>query len=290
MKKKKKTSPTPFYLSFDELFEKPKLKNIGSRKLKIYTIVAVIAVAFAVVAPFLTIIVLTPLNQSMINTSQKKLDAMKERQTFTEHNILKENFSLTHKPNYEAAKPYSYTISPDKIIFGNGFELDIKNSKGLNKYFTDRNIEIKAKSGYSTVELLAQYDFTDPRYKDMTLPIGVFVSGNLIESYEVAIDKSKGSWAKVYQLAEKWNIKTGYVINYKSPQSDSSQSYIYMTRYWIFPDGVGITVETSGIFEGTLTSDSKATTTQEELDTINQYSQGMLGELQKNFVMAPVKS
>lgn len=33
MKKKKKTSPTPFYLSFDELFEKPKLKNIGSRKL-----------------------------------------------------------------------------------------------------------------------------------------------------------------------------------------------------------------------------------------------------------------
>lgn len=73
MKKKKKTSPTPFYLSFDELFEKPKLKNIGSRKLKIYTIVAVIAVAFAVVAPFLTIIVLTPLNQSMINTSQKNL-------------------------------------------------------------------------------------------------------------------------------------------------------------------------------------------------------------------------
>ncbi|WP_285013686.1 hypothetical protein [Lactococcus garvieae] len=232
---------------------------------------------------------MSKVNQTIFISAQKKLDAIEESQSFTEHNILKENLSLTHTPDYSKAKPYSYKISPDKIIFGNGFELDIKNSKGLNEDFTQRDLEIKAKTGYSSVEPLAQYNFTDLIYKDMTDPIGVFISGNLIENYEIQVDKSKGSWAKVYQLEEKWNIKTGYVINYQSPKSDNSQSYMYMTRYWIFPDGVGVTVEKGGVFDGTLTPDSTKTTTQEDLDVINQYSQGMLGQLQSNFVMTTEK-
>ena len=62
-----------------------------------------------------------------------------------------------------------------------------------------------------------------------------------------------------------------------------------MTRYWIFPDGVGVTVEKGGVFDGTLTPDSTKTTPQEDLDVINQYSQGMLGQLQSNFVMTTEK-
>lgn len=289
MKKVTKTPPPHFHNFFDALFEKPKIKSVDSKKLKIWTVVSVTGVALAVAAPYLTVIVMSKVNQTIFINAQKKLDAIEESQSFTEHNILKERLSLTHTPNYSTAKPYSYKVSPDQIIFGNGFELDIKNSKGLNEDFTHRDLEIKAKTGYSSVEPLAQYNFTDLIYKDMTDPIGVFISGNLIENYEIQIDKSKSSWAKVYQLEEKWNIKTGYVINYQSPKSDSSQSYMYMTRYWIFPDGVGVTVEKGGVFDGTLTPDSTKTTPQEDLDVINQYSQGMLGQLQSNFVMTTEK-
>jgi hypothetical protein len=289
MKKVKNTKRISFTQSFDELFEKPKLKTFESRKVKIWSLIAVAIVAFFASAPFLTVIVVTITTQSIINNSQKKIDKIKASQPYTEHDILKENLSLLHKPNYSNASPYTFKITSDKINFGNGFELNIKNSEGLNQYFKQDDFKIKAESGYSSMEQLAQYDFPNPDYKEMSSPISVFISGNLIESYEIQIDKAKGSWAKVYQLPDKWGVKTGYIINYNSPDSSYWPNHMRMSRYWIFSDGVGITVEDDANVTGTLTSDNKKSTTQEDLDVINKYSKGKLGELQENYEMTKIK-
>ena len=55
-------------------------------------------VALAVAAPYLTVIVMSKVNQTIFINAQKKLDAIEESQSFTEHNILKERLSLTHTP------------------------------------------------------------------------------------------------------------------------------------------------------------------------------------------------
>lgn len=289
MKKVKNTKNISFTQSFDELFEKPKLKTFESRKVKIWSLIAVAIVGFFASAPFLTVIVVTITTQSIFNSSQKKIDKIKASQPFTEHDILKENVSLRHEPNYSDANPYTFKIASDKINFGNGFELKIKNSQGLNPLFEKDNFKIKAVQGYSPIEQLAQYNFPTPDYKEMSSPSSVFICGNLIENYDVQIDKAKGSWAKVYQSPDKWGVKTGYIINYDSPSSSYSPNYMSMTRYWIFSDGVGITVENDGNFTGTLTLDNKKSTTQEDLDVINKYSKGMLGELQNNYEMTKIK-
>lgn len=289
MKKVKNTKNISFTQSFDELFEKPRLKTFESRKVKIWSLIAVAIVAFFASAPFLTVIVVTITTQSIINNSQKKIDKIKASQPYIDHDILKENLSLLHEPNYSNASQYTFKITSDKISFGNGFELNIKNSEGLNQYFKQDDFKIKAESGYSSMEQLAQYDFPNQDYKEMSSPISVFISGNLIESYEIQIDKAKGSWAKVYQLPDKWGVKTGYIINYNSPDSSYWPNHMRMSRYWIFSDGVGITVEDDANVTGTLTSDNKKSATQEDLDVINKYSKGKLGELQENYEMTKIK-
>lgn len=289
MKKVKKMKSTPFYSSFDELFEKPKLRRFNSKKIKILTVIAVITVSIMASAPFLAVIIVTKVNQSVMAKYQKKLDKIEESQPFTDHAILKENLSLSNPPDYSEANPYSYKIDSDKILLGNGFELKIKNSKGQNEKFAHHDLKIKAKKGYSTIESLALFNFKDPKHEEITTPIGVYISGNLIESYSSQIDKSKGSWAKVYQLPDKWNIKTGYIVNYHSPESSYSANYMVLTRYWIFPDGIGFFVEKGDNFDGTLSIKNGISTTQGDLDIINQYSQGMLGDLQNNFEMLAVE-
>ncbi|WP_259758795.1 hypothetical protein [Lactococcus lactis] len=52
----------------------------------------------------------------MKKTTKIISSSIEESQPFTENNILKENLSLTHTPDYSTAKPYFYKVSPDKIF------------------------------------------------------------------------------------------------------------------------------------------------------------------------------
>ncbi|GAB2026036.1 hypothetical protein [Lactovum odontotermitis] len=288
MKKKKHS----FSAEYDSLFENPVITPRNPLKMRILITVGVIVIGLAAVAPSLFSYLSIQTASSLMEHAQKKLDALENDLPYTETNILRSNVYLDKKPNYTNAQNYHFTLSDSGIDFGNGYILNVKDSLGLNSEYSYPELKVKPTPDdiYSGNDDLAQYSFEDnDSYAGSFNVNSVFISGNLISDFEIQVDKSKGSWAKVLQTNTTLPaVKTGYVFNYRPATTKDntvdSKNYLTVDRYWIFPDGVGIYIFASAFPDQDLDKkEFSKISFDEQLNLINKATNNSFSTIINNF-------
>lgn len=257
-----------FYEKYDQLFEKPKLKGVDDRKRKILILGGIISIALAAVIPYVSTIIVIRSSERIIAKSQKRLDELKASDEFTEVPILKQNMTVKYPPNYKTVKPYNLKFDGHILNFGNGYQLEIKGfssiENDIDKY------SVKPAENYDTINTLLQgegerlsfqitndgkthfYDKNNP-YEISTF-VSLRASGNLLDSLYFSKMKEKGSFLSLFQQQDIGEMKTGVVVN-ASPSHGVSdelgnikQTNLSFTKYWLFPDGVGLIANISSVY------------------------------------------
>lgn len=298
---------TNFSEKYDRLFEKPKIKSLQEKSIRRMILLAIVAIGLAIASPYIAGIVAMKVSEGMVNHSQKKLDRIESSQPFTEIPIFKQNLSIQFPPDYKTVKKYDLRFNGNRLEFGNGYTLQINDSSGIENNIKE-NI-LKPTKGYDTVKNLLTiknkinqfpivndgkkhiYDksksFETERYTS------VRVTGNLLESVKMQKMKQKGSFLTLYQQNNIGDVKTGIVVN-SSPSDNLSddlgkimQSYVILTKYWLFPDGVGVYVDVDGSYLGNLSDEDKFDhLTEEKMKKIDQFTNGSYTWLLDHFELS----
>lgn len=105
--------------------------------------------------------------------------------------------------------------------------------------------------------------------------------------------KEKGSFLALHQQNDIGELKTGVVVNsYPSKGlsdefGDITQSYVVVTKYWLFPDGAGVLVDVNDVYLGNLAEiDNFMQLTELKINEIDQFTNGAYSWLSDHFKMA----
>ncbi|MGT9146687.1 hypothetical protein [Enterococcus faecalis] len=297
---------TKFSEKYDQLFEKPKLKVFEERKIKVLILLGVVVTGCVIVIPYLFLLV----NEHIILNSQKKIDEIEASQPFTEVPIFKKNLAIQFPPDYQKASKYNLYFDGKKLDFGNGYALEMIGFSSVENKLTDYSL--KPSEGYDSVTdvLIVKgtmnqwaivndgkkrmYDTANP-FETETYT-AVRVTGNLLKSMNMQKMKEKGSFLTLYQQENIGDVKTGIVINC-SPYHGLSdelgeipQSYVVLTKYWLFPDGVGIMVDMGNNYLGNLAEkDDFSTINNQKLKEIDAFTMNSYSWLDNHFQLERVQ-
>ena len=304
MKKKDRA----FSEKYDLLFEKPKRRVLEDKKVRILLLIGVIVTGVAISSPFLATMVVLPISERILNKSQEELDKIEASQPFVEVPIFKENLTIQFPPDYENIDSYKMTFDGKNLNFGNGYTLEISDSNSIENKLSE--YELKPTEGYDTVnnilmvkntinqfQIIAEgnkhrYDRNDAYEKEVYT--AVRVTGNLLESVDMQKMKEKDSFLTLLQQPNIGDVKTGIVVN-SSPAHGTSdgngkdiiQSYVVLTKYWLFPDGVGVLVDVNDVYLGNLGEQGDfGTLTDSKLNEIDQFTNNTYSWLSDHFKMS----
>lgn len=278
-----------FSRKFDSLFEEPQIKIFNSKKEKLLSLIAVIVIARAAMAPAISLIIVIKNSQHLLELSSKRMDRIKNSLPYTEEKLLEKNIFLNPKPNYSQSKYYKLSLKNEGIDFGNGYELKVNSSLSLNKEYSNPDLKVKAVSDEdASSDLLAMYNTKGEEYNsDYELPenVTVFISGNLISTETTQLSKTPGSWATVLPLKKIDNkIYSGYILNYVEEGNDGMQDRsITIKKYWIFPDGVGMEVRETFLMEDKVDKrEFIRLNLKEQLEFISKVTKGKFESMRNN--------
>lgn len=304
MKKKDRA----FSEKYDLLFEKPKRRVLEDKKVRILLLIGVIVTGLAISSPFLATMVVLPITERILNKSQEELEKIEASQPFVEIPIFKENLTIQFPPDYESVDSYKMTFDGKNLNFGNGYTLEISDSNSVENKLSE--YELKPTEGYDTVnnilmvkntinqfQIIAEgnkhrYDRNDAYEKEVYT--AVRVTGNLLESVDMQKMKEKDSFLTLLQQPNIGDVKTGIVVN-SSPAHGTSdgngkdiiQSYVVLTKYWLFPDGVGVLVDVNDVYLGNLGEQGDfGTLTDSKLNEIDQFTNNTYSWLSDHFKMS----
>lgn len=304
MKKKDRA----FSEKYDLLFEKPKRRVLEDKKVRILLLIGVIVTGVAISSPFLATMVVLPISERILNKSQEELDKIEASQLFVEVPIFKENLTIQFPPDYESVDSYKMTFDGKNLNFGNGYTLEISDSNSIENKLSE--YKLKPTEGYDTVnnilmvkntinqfQIIAEgnkhrYDRNDAYEKEVYT--AVRVTGNLLESVDMQKMKEKDSFLTLLQQPNIGDVKTGIVVN-SSPAHGTSdgngkdiiQSYVVLTKYWLFPDGIGVLVDVNDVYLGNLGEQGDfGTLTDSKLNEIDQFTNNTYSWLTDHFKMS----
>lgn len=302
MKKQK----NDFSKKYDALFEKPKIRLLEEKKTRKLVLVGVIAVGLAAASPYLIGIVALNISERILNVSQKKLDELEESQPFTEVPIFKENLTVQYPPDYKKVEEYQLSLDGERLNFGNGYVLEMPGFTIVENNLPEYSL--KPTERYDPVNILMMgtiertqfsivndgkkhmYDTTDPNVTEEYT--SVRVTGNLLESVGMQKNKEEGSFLPLYQQENIGDVKTGIVVNSKPSHGLSDElgviphSYVVLTKYWLFPDGVGVLVDVSDTYLSDLSEKGDFTQlTESKLAEIDQFTNNTYTWLTEHFKM-----
>lgn len=83
-----------FSRKFDSLFEEPQIKIFNSKKEKLLSLIAVIVIAGAAMAPAISPIIVIKTSQHLLELSSKRMDRIKNSLPYTEEKLLEKNIFL----------------------------------------------------------------------------------------------------------------------------------------------------------------------------------------------------
>lgn len=304
MKKKDRA----FSEKYDLLFEKPKRRVLEDKKVRILLLIGVIVTGVAISSPFLATMMVLPITERILNKSQEELEKIEASQPFVEVPIFKENLTIQFPPDYESVDSYKMTFDGKNLNFGNGYTLEISDSNSIENKLSE--YELKPTEGYDTVNNILmvkntinqfqiitegnkhRYDRNDAYEKEVYT--AVRVTGNLLESVDMQKMKEKDSFLTLLQQPNIGDVKTGIVVN-SSPAHGTSdgngkdiiQSYVVLTKYWLFPDGVGVLVDVNDVYLGNLGEQGDFDTlTDSKLNEIDQFTNNTYSWLSDHFKMS----
>lgn len=262
-----------FSEKYDLLFEKPKRRVLEDKKVRILLLIGVIVTGVAISSPFLAAMVVLPISERILSKSQEELDKIEASQPFVEIPIFKENLTIQFPPDYKNVDSYNLTFDGKNLNFGNGYTLEISDFNSIENKLSE--YELKPTEGYDPVNtilvvnntinqfsIIAEgnkhvYDKNDT-YEEEAYT-AVRVTGNLLESVDMQRMKEKDSFLALLPQENIGDVKTGIVVN-SCPSHGTSdgngkdiiQSYVVITKYWLFPDGVGVLVDANDVYLGNL--------------------------------------
>lgn len=299
-----------FSEKYDQLFEKPKVKFLEDRKIRIMVLAGVIVTGLMMTLPYLFSIVVLNGSEAIIERSQKKIDEIKASQPFVEVPIFKENLTVPFPPNYNNVEKYKLQFDGKNLDFGNGYILELTDFSSIENKLSEYSI--KPTEGYDTVNNLLtvvskkkqfsvvndgkkhRYDQTNPFDADTYTPVRV--TGNLLASMDMSKMKEKGSFLTLLKQKNIGDVQTGIVVN-ASPAHGLSdelgeipQTYVVLTKYWLFPDGVGVMVDVSNNYLGNLDEkDDFSTLNDQKLKEIDEFTTNDYSWLENHFKMKRVQ-
>ncbi|MEO1769035.1 hypothetical protein [Candidatus Enterococcus ferrettii] len=269
-------------------------------------LLGIIAIGLAAASPFLAAMVAMKVSEGIVAISQKKLDQIEADQPFTEIPIFKQNLSIQFPPDYQRVEKYDLSFNEGNLNFGNGYTLQLNDFSSIENHLNENTLI--ATKNYDPVNnlLMVKNSITQfPIVNDGKKHIydkangfetervtAVRVTGNLLESVTMQKMKESGSFLTLYQQNNIGDVKTGIVIN-ASPSSglsdelgEISQSYVILTKYWLFPDGVGVFVDVNDLYLGKLVDeDDFDHLTEKKLAEIDRFTNNTYTWLSEHFEM-----
>lgn len=302
MKKKK----DDFSEKYNLLFEKRKISILRDKKVRILVLMGVIAIGLAAASPFIAAMVAMNVSERIVKISQSKLDKIEEAQPFVEVPIFKENLLIQFPPDYSKVKSYKMSFDGQNLDFGNGYVLEMTNFQSIENGLSDYSL--KPTKGYDPVENLLMVKSSLTKFQitndgkqhlydkeasfETEKYTAVRVTGNLLESVKMQKMKGKGSFLTLHQQNDIGEVKTGVVVNsYPSKGlsdelGDITQSYVVVTKYWLFPDGAGVLVDVNDVYLGNLAEiDNFTQLTESKIKEIDQFTNGAYSWLSDHFKM-----
>lgn len=141
----------------------------------------------------------------------------------------------------DLSQPLVISVDEKTLHFNKGYSLEIKGDVDIENLTEELSV-LPTDKEYPTVESIAWVKFYSGREYLRGANIGM--SGNLIVSmYDYLDNREKATtFTKAYPVADIGDVQTGYVVDY-----DGDEEYVYVgiQRYFIFPDGTGIWLETN---------------------------------------------
>lgn len=140
----------------------------------------------------------------------------------------------------DVSQPLVATLDDPTIYFNKGYKIEIKGDVDIEQHEEELSV-LPTNGDYPSITSIASLSFYSGR--DYLRSVNMSMSGNLAASISRYLQVSKGDdlFSKAYPQESLDDVQTGYVVNY---EKESSYIYLSIQRYFMFPDGTGVWLET----------------------------------------------